>query len=463
MLRACGVVVGVIVTGCSVAHGVSAEVRERGLAQAQRAIDYLKSQQDSTTGGWAIPEEAGRPHLPAISALALTGIVMDERIGAGDPAVRGGVDYLLSFRKPDGGIHDGILPAYNTALSISALSRVEREAAKEAIPGAVTFLKGLQWGEDSSDLPSTGVVPRSHPFYGGVGYGGNSRPDNSNLNLMLEALHDAGVEGDDPAFQRALTFLQRTQMLDEVNDMAYADGSKQGGFIYATSPDSDHIGVGESKAGMIDEALVDGTSVSRLRAYGSITYAGFKSYLYADLDRDDPRVAAAMGWISEHYTLEENPGVGTDGYYYYLVTFAKALHAAGIDKLDVRIKGGLRTDEESAWFSPDDGRWLNIYVTGIEPREDGAFDAVARPALKGQEAPVGFLVEDEPNAVYDPETRTLSVRGARDWRADLIEKLGEMQDADGSFRSVDDRWMEGNAVLITAYSLIALEHALAEE
>ena len=69
-----------------------------------------------------------------------------------------------------------------------------------------------------------------------------------NLPDFLQALEDAGVPGDDPAVQRALTFLERTQMLDSVNDMPYAQGSKQGGFIYATSPSGDELGLPLPKA-----------------------------------------------------------------------------------------------------------------------------------------------------------------------------------------------------------------------
>ena len=84
---------------------------------------------------------------------------------------------------------------------------------------------------------------------------------------------------------------------------------------------------GQSQAGSIEETLDDGTKVSRLRAYGSMTYAGFKSYLYADLKPDDPRVSAAYDWIRANYTLDENPGMGGNGLYYYYHTFAKALDA----------------------------------------------------------------------------------------------------------------------------------------
>ena len=43
------------------------------------------------------------------------------------------------------------------------------------------------------------------------------------------ALQDAGVPGDDPAVQRALVFLERTQMNGATNSMPYAEGSTQGG------------------------------------------------------------------------------------------------------------------------------------------------------------------------------------------------------------------------------------------
>ncbi len=232
---------------------------------------------------------------------------------------------------------------------------------------------------------------RCRSFYGGVGYGNNSRPDNSNLNFALQALQDAGVPGDDPFVQRALVFLKRTQMDGSINDMPYADGTKQGGFIYATAPSGDQAGVGQSQAGSIDETLDDGSVASRFRAYGSMTYAGYKSFAYAELSPDDPRVVAARRWISENYTVSENPGMGTSGLYYYYMTFAKALEAWGLESVDV--------------------------VTG-----EGTCE--------------------------------------RDWREDLVNQLGSLQRADGSFEVRDERWMENNPVLISAYALIALDQVI---
>src|SRR5205085_4476273 len=45
--------------------------------------------------------------------------------------------------------------------------------------------------------------------------------------------------------------------------------------------------------------------------------------------KDDVRVKAAVDWIARHYTLDENPGAGQAGLYYYYLLFAKAMDALG--------------------------------------------------------------------------------------------------------------------------------------
>ncbi|MBL1218233.1 MAG: hypothetical protein D8M59_12150 [Planctomycetes bacterium] len=355
-----------------------------------KAITFLRSQQDEATGGWSIRPD--QPCFPAVTGLVLNGMLMEPDIDQNDPAVARGLHFILKYTQDDGGIYDRILPNYNTAITISALARVSLPEAAEAVLKGQDYLKSIQW--DGQPDPGGTTVDTTHPFYGGAGYGSHSRPDNSNLHFMLQALHDSGLDCNDPAFQRAVVFLQRTQMLDEVNDMPYADGSTQGGFIYATSTDADHIGEGESKAGTIEETLGDGATVSRLRCYGSMTYAGFKSYVYANLDRNDTRVQAAYDWIRRNYTLDENPGVGLQGYYYYLMVFSRALDA-----------------------------WGSSTITPLNP--DGT------PAA-------------EP----------------RDWANDLIDKLAQLQNDDGSFTNDTDRWLEGDPVLVTAYAVIALQHAI---
>jgi squalene-hopene/tetraprenyl-beta-curcumene cyclase len=362
---------------------------------ASRAIAWLRTQQDPATGGWAVNPEG--PQYPAITGLVVTGLIMDRAIDATDPAVAGGVKFMLQYRQPDGGIYDRVLPSYNTSICLSALSRVNRPEAAAAIEPAIAFLRSLQWSDQAMEgSAEVQRVTNDHPFFGGVGYGRNGRPDNSNLGVYLQAMHDAGLSCDDPAFQRALTFLQRTQMDDRVNDAPYAQGSRQGGFIYATAENKDTVGKGQSMAGEIEETLSDGTRASRLRAYGSMTYNGFKSMIYANLSRDDMRVKLAYDWLRRNYTVHENPGLGTDGMYYYFLTMSRAL---------------------DAWGTPT----------------------------------INVITADESAGERD-ETR--------DWQNDLVARLAELQNEDGSFKSVDDRWMENNPVLITAYALVAVQTIL---
>lgn len=364
---------------------------------SDKAAAFLRAQQDPTTGGWSVNPQA--PAYPAITALALIGLAMDPTIDQTQPptdlAIVNAVKFLMKYRQPDGGIYDRVLPSYNTAICLSALSRINTPEAKSAVKAGVEFLKGLQFGEGAVAYTGLGesavAVTKDHPFYGGWGYGKHGRPDLSNTAWALDALHDCGVDSSDPAFQRALVFLGRTQMVGTLNDQPYAKGSTQGGFIYATSVNKDNVGVGQSMAPEFEETLDDGTKVSRLRAYGSMTYAGFKSYIYAQLAKDDPRVRAAVGWMSRNYTLSENPGLGKNGLYYYYVTFAKALAANGQPMIDVQNSDGT------------------------------------------------------------------TVR--REWAKDLTERFAELQRPDGSFEKMDERWMEDNAVLTTAYSLVALRHA----
>ena len=374
--------------------------REKAALASQRAIAFLRAAQDPKLGAWGVRD--GVAAFPAYTGLALTGLLLQPDLKPDDPAIARAITYILSAQKPDGGIYTQALPSYNTAICLAALARIPNpdQKTRDAIRAAQNFLKSIQYSEFVTPNPSLGEAPspvqKDHAFYGGWGYGRHGRPDLSNTQWALEALHESGLPPDDPAFQRAMVFLQRCQMVDSVNEMHYADGSSQGGFIYATSENKDTIGSGQSFAGTIEETLSDGTKASRLRCYGSMTYAGFKSYLYAGLTKNDPRVKAALGWIGENYTLRENPGLGTDGLYYYYVTFARALAASEMTSLPIT-------------------------------------------RLDGSAVPAGTT---------------------RQWAADLVDRLVELQQADGSFKALDDRWLENDPVLLTAYSLLALGHAM---
>jgi squalene-hopene/tetraprenyl-beta-curcumene cyclase len=202
----------------------------------------------------------------------------------------------------------------------------------------------MQWDE-------TEEKPRGDAFYGGAGYGGkNSRPDLSNTTFFMEALRETGLPADDPALQKALVFVSRCQNLkSEFNDQAWADKVNDGGFIYTAANGGSSFAGQEANGG--------------LRSYAGMTYAGLKSMIYAGLTPDDPRVKAALGYIEKHYTLDENPGMGQAGLYYYYHTFAKAL--ALLDRPSLTDAAGQKHDWRSeltaalAKRQNRDGSWVN--------------------------------------------------------------------------------------------------------
>src|SRR5205823_3317154 len=214
--------------------------------------------------------------------------------------------------KKDGGVYSKGLANYTTSVAVMGFVEANKGGRYDTvIKNATAFLKRLQYGDN---------VKEGDARYGGAGYDGRTRPDLSNTQYMVDALIAAGVPKDDPAVQRALKFISRCQNLaGETNDQPFAKKAAEddkGGLTYTPidPDDSPHK-----------------TAAGGLRSLGAMTYGGLKSFLYAGVNRDDPRVKAAVDWIRRHYTLDENPGMGQAGLYYYYHTFAKAMAALGED------------------------------------------------------------------------------------------------------------------------------------
>ena len=342
----------VVLTAASVvraeapASSLSRETRAAAEKAVTRGLEFLVARQGEE-GGW---EAFGRPH-PAITSLAVKALLHDKRYGPDHPAVKRALAFILTFAKPDGGIYvegEG-MRNYHTAVAIMALCKSEEPAHKEAVRKAQAFLKKLQWDEEEQHT-------RTSAWYGGQGYGQHKRPDLSNTQLMLEALNQSGLPKDDPAYKKAMVFISRCQMLSETNDQPFARGSDDGGFIYTPAND------GESKAGNV---IVEGKV--QLRTYGSMTYAGFKSMLYADVDRKDPRVQRAFEWIRGHYTLDSNPnmpqGQSRQGLFYYFHVFARAMRAWGEEVIVDREGKAHKWREDLCAkivaLQQPDGSWIN--------------------------------------------------------------------------------------------------------
>jgi len=370
--------------GGAPAANVAAPAEAAATAQGtvDKGLAFLKQNQ-KPDGGWQSEADP-----PAITAIAVKAFVQDPHYKSNDAFLEKALTKLLAFQKPDGSISDDNLATYNTAIAISALAQSKQDKYKPALEKALVYLRSVQWQDKIEGVPPKMKVPETNPNYGGFGYGSKgARADLSNSQTALDALKDAGLKPEDPAFQAALKFLTRAQNNSETNDQKWS--GDDGGFIYSVADG------GSSKAA--DFQLPDGRTIHR--SYGSMTYAGLKSMIYAGLSHDDPRVKAAWKWITQNWTLDENPGIkfgdatnpkgGDDGLYYYYHTLARALRAYG------------------------------------EP-----------------------VITD--------------ARGVKhDWLVELIQRLTREQQADGHWKGIQ-KWMEDKPVLSTAYAILAIEEAQAD-
>ena len=289
---------------------------------------------------------------PAVTALAVTALAQSGT-PADDPAVKKGLEYLLKFRSADGGIHtpDSKVANYETSIAIMALAACNYGGryARE-LQAAETYLKGIQW--DDAEGKST-----DDPAYGGAGYGSKGRPDLSNTAFMIEALRSVGTSQNDPAIQRALAFVSRTQNLEGPhNPLPHPAKNPDGGFYYTPANG------GESQAGTLPNG--------GLRSYGSMTYAGLKSMIFAGLTKNDPRVRAATAWLRKHYTFAENPGLGDAGLFYYFHTAAKALDVLGespfIDAAGKPHDWRAELSDTILARQKPDGSWVNENARWME-------------------------------------------------------------------------------------------------
>ncbi|MEI6684384.1 MAG: prenyltransferase/squalene oxidase repeat-containing protein [Bacteroidota bacterium] len=253
---------------------------------------------------------------PAITGLVLSAII---RSGPSESIMNTnvvkGLSFLSSCIKPDGSIYlKADLQTYTTSIVLRTFKDANQVTFQKQIKDAEHFLLTNQFNE-SNGYSSDSLQ------YGGIGYGNvktGKQPNISTLQWAMVGLEDKPKKNIEVSQEekellkakakfksRVLEYLKRCQNLKSVNPnfAKYNDG----GFIYAP---------GESKA-------------EQLKSYGSMTYAGLLSMIFADLDKTDPRVTAALNWISKTYNIKENPGMGCNGLYYYYHSMAKALHAYG--------------------------------------------------------------------------------------------------------------------------------------
>lgn len=335
---------------------------ERAVA---KGAAFLEEEQDGESGSWSDEK------YPALTALAISALVGDPNRDPSEPfsaAIEKGYAFLESRVQPDGGIYGKGLATYNTALSVMALVQSGKTEHLPIIAGARRLLVNQQ-----QDYDRRGET--DNLFDGGIGYGGSyAHSDLSNTHLAMEALHYskkalADTEFDESGefdldWDAAIEFVSRCQnseaAAEALGDWAAVREEDRGGFVYYP---------GDSKAGEV-ELEISGEKRTALRSYGSMSYAGLLSFLYAEMEPGDPRIQSVLEWLGRNYTLEENPGMGAQGLYYYYHTMAKALSIARVGELkqpggesvdwkrELALAVMARQRPDGAWINEGANRWM---------------------------------------------------------------------------------------------------------
>jgi squalene-hopene/tetraprenyl-beta-curcumene cyclase len=105
-----------------------------------------------------------------------------------------------------------------------------------------------------------------------------------------------------------------------------------------------------------------------LGSFGTMSYQGLISVIFADVSKQDQRIQAALGWLKNNFTLEENPGLGKQGLYYYYHLMAKALAASETQTFEAAGKSHdwarelaielINRQDASGFWLNDTGRWM---------------------------------------------------------------------------------------------------------
>jgi squalene-hopene/tetraprenyl-beta-curcumene cyclase len=287
--------------------------------------------------------------------------------------------FLARLVQADGAItcgpHGLSYPVYTSSVAVTALNGTAYRLQQEAW---LAFLRKRQLTE------ALGWQPADKP-YGGWGYSsdlprkplpGELTPPlvESNLSatvFALDALCAAGRRPDDPAFKKALVFVERCQNYCE--DPRESDPTlDDGGFFFIYD---DAV---RNKAGVAGK---DRQGRERFLSYGSTTADGLRALLACGLPLEHPRVRAVREWLQKNFRADAPAGKYAANrqssraavYYYYCASVAQALKAA-------RAKAGsaanwqTKLTKELLARQQANGSWTNSLVNF---REDDPILATA--------------------------------------------------------------------------------------
>jgi hypothetical protein len=252
----------------------------------RKAVDYLWAQQ-ADDGGFHSSTYGLLRSGQSLTPFALSALldVPDSVLVRPEPAVERAFAFIRKNTDAAGALgtrdpNSADYPNYATALAVIAFSKARPNNWERDVAPMVAQLRSQQFAE------ANGWKETDAPF-GAWGMGGPilRPPDAGHVDLsmtrcVLEALRAAGVSSSDPAIQRALVYLKRSQ-------------NKDGGFFFsAVNPE-------------INKA---GDDVGGFKSYGTATADGILALRAAGISDSDSRIANAVKWLRNRHQSDRAPG-----------------------------------------------------------------------------------------------------------------------------------------------------------
>ena len=334
---------------------------------------------------------------PAITALVVMGMVSsgEEGYGAKSPAVTKALDFIRSYAQPDGGIYDKYYATYSTSLCVTALAQAHLPQDTDLINRAWAYLLDLQ--ADESEGFGT-----QDTQYGGWGYERNSPGE---IAQGEDVMHRADVSNT--AF--ALEAIKDLQDLCEQEKATGAGGAAIG-------------------------APADLQERTGLAYQHAILYLQRCQNLKTT--NDQPWAANDGGFV--YRPGESKAGQSADG---GLRSYGGMTYAG----LKSMIYAKLATDDPRVVAAHE---WARMHWSVTE-----------NPGLGQEGLFYYYLTMARALKAFGSEQVVDAKDVAHDWRAELVGQLLSSQGGDGSWANRNSRWMESIPDLVTAYSILTIEHA----
>ncbi|MGO8703832.1 MAG: prenyltransferase/squalene oxidase repeat-containing protein [Candidatus Brocadiia bacterium] len=377
--------------------GLDPAVRKEALKAIDDGVAWLKSCQKED-GTWSLKQ------YPAITALAARAILQDPSQPAGrmDPAAEKGLAYVASCARPDGGIFcevpankGGTQANYNTAASLIGIYAAHETRYEPLVRAARSYLIRTQHLEKDD-------------FYGGWGYDASRKDphaDMSNTGFTMQALY---VTAPPPKPREQEPKAAETPRTETPPPEAVPDDPNWA----AATAFLSHC------QNLASDAEKQRAVSKRPQDIGGFYYHPNGSMAGGELDEDGRQIWHSYGNAT---------ALGLE-----------CLLEAHVDRTDPRVAATVN--------------WLR-----------SNYNLEEHPGGMGKSG-LYFFYHTLARALsmYGEEPLKRADQPAADWRRGLIEKIVALQRTDPQtglkyWVNDDARWMENDPVLVTAYSVLALE------